>query len=484
MTQASLEKRIAALDARLADVLRQNAELRRENAALKRKVAQLEERLAQNSQNSSKPPSSDPPWLPRSPKKPKGVRKPGGQQGHEGHERVLVPPDQVDERLDFWPERCEGCSADLAQGPRLEAGEPIRYQLVELPQVKPHVTEWCAHTQCCPDCEWATTAQLPEEALRSGFGPRVQALVSVCTGTYRLSKRATQALLSDLFGITMSLGAVSACERRTSEALEGPFDEALRYARCQSVGYADETGWRQGQQRAWVWVLVTRWVTVFLIRARRGADAAKELLGRFSGVLVSDRWCAYSDWPIHMRQLCWAHLLRYFIAFSERRNEARRIGLKLVELTGQMFKWWHKVRDGTMAPSTFRTHMRPVQTEVERLLDQGTRCGHAKVEGTCRAILDLAPALWTFVRVEGVEPTNNAAERALRPSVIMRKTSFGTYSVEGSRFVERMLTVTATLRQQHRNVLNYVTEACERFARGENHPSLLSPLHMMERKAA
>lgn len=280
-------------------------------------------------------------------------------------------------------------------------------------------------------------------------------------------------LLADLFGVVMSPGSVSACERRSSEVLAGPVKEAHEHAQVEPVGYADETGWRQARARAWIWVLVTRWVTVFRVHARRNALAARELLGRFAGVLVSDRWGAYADSPLKRRQLCWAHLQRYWTAFSERRGAAGEIGRQLLELTGQIFQWWHRVRDGTMARSTFVAYMRPVREEVERLLEQGTRCGHAKVAGTCRSILELRPALWTFVRTEAVEPTNNAAQRALRHCVLMRKTSFGTHSEQGSRFVERMLTVHATLRQQGRNVLDYVTEVHQAALHGRKAPSLL-----------
>ena len=218
---------------------------------------------------------------------------------------------------------------------------------------------------------------------------------------------------------------------------------------------------------------MTDWVTVFLVHTRRNASAAQQLLGQFDGILVSDRWSAYGRWSLHKRQLCWAHLLRYFKAFSERRGAARTIGENLLARTKDMFLAWHRVRDGTLVRSTFQATMRPVRAEVERLLGLGSRCGHAKVEATCRDILSLAPALWTFVRVAGVEPTNNAAERALRSCVLMRKTSFGTHSEDGSRFIERMLTVSATLRQQKRNVVDYVTDAVERSFQNQRMPSLL-----------
>jgi transposase len=467
------DDRIAEQDAQLAERDRIIAEQRGQIAALLKRVAKLEEQLRQSSQNSSKPPSSDPPWLLRGTKKKPSGRKPGGQPGHKKNDRKLLAPERVDETHDLWPERCEHCQYTLGSGARLEVGEPLRHQIVELPKVRAHVTEYRLHSECCPACDWATQAALPDGVPTGNFGPRLQAMTSLCSGVYRLSKRTVVSLLADLFGVEMCLGSVTGCEQRTSAVLAPPVEEARRYVEQQPVAYADETGWREARARAWVWVAVTSCVTVFLIHARRNASAARQLLGRFAGVLVSDRWRAYDGWALTMRQLCWAHLKRYFKAFAECRGAAKPIGKKLLALTKQMFHGWHRVRDGTLARSTFQANMRPVRVEVERLLEEGSRCGHPKVEATCRDILTLAPALWTFLRVPGVEPTNNAAERALRFCVIMRKISFGTHSVAGSRFIERMLTVAATLRQQERNIVDYVTDACECELRGRPPPSLL-----------
>ena len=467
-------------DAIIAELRAENRELRErlaerdlQIAELVARVDTLEAKVRQSSGNSSKPPSTDPPWLlPRGKKKPTG-RKPGGQPGHKKHERTLLPTEQVDETHQVWPEQCENCQHDLTTGTRLLVGEPLRHQVTELPEVRAHVTEYRLHTQCCPLCEWATEATLPPGVASTCFGPRLQASVALFSGTYRLTKRTIVSMLSDLFGVDMSLGSVTACEQRTSDVLAAPVDEARRYVEAQSVVYADETGWHEARKRAWIWVAVTQWVTVFLVHRRRNADAARELLGEFGGVLVSDRWSAYQGWSVANRQMCWAHLKRYFTAFSECEGAAKPIGVQLLALTKDMFKKWHRVRDGTMTRSSFQAAMKPIRARVERLLDEGTHCGHSKVEGTCRDVLTLAPALWTFVRVLGVEPTNNFAERALRFCVLMRKTSFGTHSAAGSRFIERMLTVTATLKLQRRNVIEYLTEACERALQGRKAPSLL-----------
>jgi transposase len=242
----------------------------------------------------------------------------------------------------------------------------------------------------------------------------------------------------------------------------------------QPVVNMDETGWRESNQRAWLWVAATTLVTVFLIRLSRGGQVAKEMLGEtFRGIVGSDRWSAYNWLPTLLRQLCWAHLTRDFQAFAEHGGESQRIGEDLLGQADLMFQWWHEVRDGTMSRTTFQEQMQAVQQRVGRLLRQGASRDHSKTAGTCRDILKREEALWTFVRVEGVEPTNNLAERQLRPNVLWRSSSFGTQSQAGSRFAERIMTVVATLKQQDRNVLDYLTETCDAANWSRQAPSLL-----------
>jgi transposase len=270
------------------------------------------------------------------------------------------------------------------------------------------------------------------------------------------------------------VGTISTLEHATVQAVAEPVAEARAYVQVQPTAYMDETGWREGPQRAWLWTAVTAYVTVFVVRLSRSAKVAQELLGeQFWGWLVTDRWSAYTWYPTWRRQLCWAHLLRDIEAMIARGGRSQEIGEALQAQARQMFHWWHRVCDGTLTHASFRTYMQPIRWEVERLLEAGQTCGAPKTEGTCREILKRRQALWTFVRHEGVEPTNNAAERAIRPGVLWRKGSFGTQSADGSRFVEAMMTVAATLKQQHRHVLDYLTAACEAALYGEPPPSLL-----------
>jgi transposase len=340
--------------------------------------------------------------------------------------------------------------------------------------VKPVVMEYQLHQLRCPACGASTRAERPARAPSGAFGPRLQAITALCTGAYHLSKRATPRVLEDLFRLPISVGSITHLEQTTAETLAQPVAEAQASIQAEHTAYLDETGWREGRARARLWTAVTAGVTVFVVRASRSAKVAHELLGeRFWGYLVTDRWSAYTWYPAWRRQVCWAHLRRDIEAMIERGGPSQAIGDALCAQAHQMFHWWHRVRDGTLTQASFASDMRPIRREVERLLEAGQTCGVPKTEGTCREILKVRQALWTFVRHEGVDPTNNAAERAIRPGVLWRKGSFGTQSAEGSCFVATMMTVVATLKQQHRNVLDYVTAACEAALWGEPAPSLI-----------
>jgi len=463
-TPAAIQEYIQALEARVV-ALEETVQ------RLEAMVLHLTEQVQQHSRTSSRPPSSDPPQaLGKRPRREPTGRRPGGQAGHEGHARALVPVEEVDIVVPLKPARCRRCHHPL-QGEDLQ---PQRHQVTEIPPVKPVVTEYQVHQLVCPACGEATRVALPPGVPTGGFGPRLQAMTALCTGGYQLSKRTTQALLEAFFGVSIGLGTITHLEQATTQALAEPVAEARAYVQSQPAAYADETGWREGHQRAWLWTVVTALVTVFLVRRSRSGQVALELLGeRFWGWLVTDRWSAYTWYPTWRRQLCWAHLLRDIEAMIARGGHSAEIGEALRAQARKMFHWWHRVRDGTLTHASFRTYMQPVRQEVERWLEVGQTCGVPKTEGTCREIFKRRQALWTFVRHTGVEPTNNAAERAIRPGVLWRKGSFGTQSAEGARFVEAMMTVVATLKQQHRNVLDYLTVACQAALCGESAPSLL-----------
>lgn len=462
---------IAELRRELAEVRAELVAARAENAELRREIAALKEALGKSSRNSSKPPSSDGPGAKARPKKSPSERKPGGQPGHRRHERVLVPPEKVHEVVPCIPKQCDVCAGFLhGQDP-----EPHRHQVFELPPVEPVVTEYQQHALGCGLCGHRTMGKLPEGASTRAFGPTVDAVVAVLMGVYRLTKRQVPELMRDLFDLNMSVGAVIGCQQSASAAIAEAVEEARSYVKQQPVKHADETGWREGvsRSRAWLWTIVTTQVVVFMIHARRNAEAAKELLGDWLGVLVTDRHGAYNWWPNCRRQFCWAHLKRDLKAIVERGGESARVGKGMLDEVERMFTWWHRVRDGTLARSTFRVYMRTVQRRFEVLLAEGEAVPHPKTSKTCALLLKRRDALWTFVYIEGVEPTNNGAEQVVRHGVIMRKISYGTHSVAGSRFVERMLTVHATLRRQRRNILDFMRGACTAALRRHPAPSIL-----------
>ena len=472
-TPSEAQAYIRALEARVEALEAMVQALQEHNRA-------LQEQLNQTSQNSSRPPSSDPPQHAR-PHRPRSKRHRGGQPGHPGHTRTLLPVEEVDAVVVLKPEQCTHCHAPL-QG---DDPTPWRHQVIELPPIKPVVTEYQWHQLVCAACGEVTRVPWPEGVPSGTYGPRVQATVALYTGAYRLSKRLTQQVMDEVFGVPVSVGTISQVERATTAAVATPVEEARTYVHEQAVAHLDETSWRQGDKRAWLWVAVTSWVTVFVVRLSRGGQVARELLGeRFAGILVTDRYSAYNWYPVRWRQLCWAHLLRDFAAMRGRGGRSEEIGDALLAQAHQMFTWWHRVREGTLKRSTFRSYMTPLRREVERLLEAGSRCGVPKTAGTCRDILKRREALWTFVQVAGVEPTNNTAERSIRPGVLWRKGSFGTQSAEGSRFVESMMTVVATLKQQQRSVLEYLTTACEAALRGEQAPSLLPASDQKSQAAA
>ena len=464
----SIPAQVVQLQVLLGAALERIRQLEQENA-------QLRERLRQNSTNSSKPPSSDAPGTARAKKKKKRRRRrPGGQPGHPKHERELVPLESVQQVVELVPERCQQCQHRL----KGKDAKPQRHQVVELEPVKAVVTEYRSHRLECALCGSFTRAEVPREA-RSAFGERLGASMSLLVGKYRLSKRLVCEVLSDLGGVHVSVGSVSNLEQQLSAALKAPVEQAQQYVRNAAVVNADETGWAQGVKagraaRAWLWVVASTLVVVFQIATSRGSQVIKALLGEdFLGWLITDRWSAYDWYDPGLRQLCWSHLTRDFQAIIDRGGQAGLLGRKLMAERNRMFKWWHRVRDGTLERREFQRRMRPVERRVGDLLRLAQACGQKKTAGMAKRILRLEKCLWVFVDVPGVEPTNNYGERTIRQGVIYRKISFGTRSERGSRFIERILTVVTTLKQQKRNPLEFLTAALGAYRRGLPPPSLL-----------
>jgi transposase len=458
----------------------------KELAESESKNQELLEKINRTSNNSSSSPSTDPPGTPKAQKKKKSGKKRGGQPGHKGHSRFLYEPSECEEVLDHHPLTCSCCGEAL----KGEDANPYRHQVVEIPPIKPIVIEHRLHQLVCDSCGTTTRAVLPEDVSPSGYGTRVVAVVAVLSGAYRHSQRMVQSAISEVFGISMSLGTVNKLRLEASSAIESVVESAKTYVQLSRVVGADETRFAQGnadgcnekKTQAWLWVMVTPLVAFFEITLSRCADTAKNLLGEgFSGILNSDRFASYNWVGIFQRQLCWAHIKREFIKISERTGVSKLIGEALLKQEEELFKLWYQVRDGTLSRCEFQLKVQVIRNSIKSSLEEAANysVGYkektplAKTVRTCRKLLKVEPALWLFVDVEGVEPTNNAAERAIRPAVIWRRTSFGSQTYAGSTFVSRMLTVVTSLKFQRRNVLEFMTEAIGAKRDGTSAPSLL-----------
>jgi transposase len=306
-----------------------------------------------------------------------------------------------------------------------------------------------------------TQAEWGEEMPPGSFGARLQATIAYLTGRLTLSHRDTAEALSVLHGVEISLGSISAVQQQISRALAAPVETAREFVRAQAVNHVDEIGWREQSKLNWMWVNATRQVTAFQIAPKRDAATAREVIGRArASIITTERYLGYNWLATQRRQVCWAHLSRDFQAMAERGGESQEIGQALLEQTKEVFRLWHQMRDRAVSRRKFRQLMIPVEQRITELLDKGSQCRSSKTRGTCRRIQAVEAALWTFVRMKGVESTNNAAERALRRAVLWRRKSFGTQSETGSRFVERILSAVTTLRQQGRDVMEYLTAAC------------------------
>lgn len=465
---AELESTLVLRDARIAE---QDAQI----AELIEKVGVLTEQLRQNSSNSHKPPSSDPPGsgtnsgtrkAKREGKKTK--RKRGGQRGHKGHHRELVPEDQVGDFVHCYPDQCESCWKPL---PEIADPRATRFQVTEIPPVVPHTIEYRCHEVKCA-CGHRTRGRLGDDVPTSPFGPRLMSIIGLLSGVYHVSRRKTVSLLADLLGVRISLGAVSAVETRVSEAVRPAVDEAWNKLGDAPVKHTDGTGWLQAGMALAVWTIATATVTVFKIVTDSSKATLQSLLGSLSGILVSDRAAALNFWAIEKRQVCWAHLLRKFVSFSERDGPAGRFGRELLDYTGLLFEYWHAYKDGEISRSTFRAWMKPVRAGIEDVLERAVAADIKRLSGSCANMLAHKLAFWTFVDTADVDPTNNHAERELRAFVLWRKRCFGSRSERGNLFAERLMTVAHTARKQKRDVLAFLTDCCDAYVSGTPAPSL------------
>jgi transposase len=449
------------------------------------RLTHLEERLNQNSQNSSQPSSKDGFGKKVKPEKtPK--KKPSRSQNLETPKRELYALEECQAVHIQVPEHCHQCKESLSG----TDPHPYRHQVIEIPPISPKVTEYQLHQLECAHCGAFTRGTLPPDICASGYGERLAGVVSLLSSEYRQSHRMVQRLLGAIFNIPISRSSVNRLRQEVSEAVSTAVESAGQYVQSQGVIHSDETSFKQGnrdglntnQTQGWVWSLVTPLVSFFEVVLSRSGATAQALIGKdFGGVVVSDRYSSYTWIELSQRQVCWAHLKRDFTAISQRKGVSKDIGDALLFREKRLFRWWHRVRDGTLTRDEFRVLVEPLRAGLRADLESAAelpiapqeKTPLAKTVRTCAQVLKVESALWTFVEMPGVEPTNNAAERALRPAVIWRRTSFGSQSKAGSQFVSRMLTVVTSLKAQQRDVLDFLAQSCRAARLGLPTPSLL-----------
>jgi len=436
------------------------------------RIATLERQLGRSSKNSSQPPSADPPSTPpRRGKDPSG-RKQGAQPGHEGKGRPLLPAWAVDEVVEHWPASC-GCGHVFADGELVAAGDPARHQVEELPVMAVHVTEHQCQRVRCPDCGERPRSRLPVGVAASAFGPRFHAAVAVLSTRNRISRRDVVELCEQLFGARISSGTVDAILARMADALTEPYEDLLDRVRSAGALNMDETGWRTSGQRRALWGAFSERHAVLAITASRHEDHAKALLGDSSAIVTSDRWWAYAHLPVGRRQVCWAHLLRDFKAHAEGLASEHAFGEHGLRVCEQLF-WAWEIYQHTGDRSDLKLSIRALRRELKPILRTyaGKAPRYKYTRGMARNLLKVWGALWTFADHNGVQPTNNHAERALRGAVIYRKLSLGTQSASGERRIERLLSAHTTCRLQRRSLHAYLIDTIGAHSRGDPVPLL------------
>ena len=444
-------------------------------AQLEAKVLALEGQL-RDLLDKLKPPTPPrpAPKLPAAPaKKPTG-RQPGAQDGHPAHLKRRLPPERVDHVVPFIPQRCRKCAADLPRKAGAHDPPPTWHQVAELPPVAAEITEYQGHYRTCPCCGEVNHAAIPQNVRAHAIGPRLSATLSYLAGSHGMSKRGLEEVCEAVFEAPLALGTVANLEAEMSMALAGAHREALDAVAAAEVKHVDETGWKERGKKRWLWVAATATLAAFLISPWRNLKALLCLLGPdFVGILCSDRWRAYEEWPLMQRQVCWAHLKRNWEKLVERGGKAKAIGQACLEVHRQVFELWHLYRGGGLSYRQLDDAMAPLMLALQETLQTGGRSRDAKLARHCARVLEVSPALWAFLVCAGVEPTNNHAERVLRRAVLWRRRSFGCHSADGCRFVERLLTVVQSLRLQKRSVLAFLHETLAAHRTGAQLPRLI-----------
>jgi transposase len=446
----------------------------------------LEQKAAASSLNSSQAPSADAPKTRQQRRqearekakallaKDRKKRNAGGQPGHRGAGRELLSEDQMQHIVDHYPDDCSSCGREFTDSEKVPRHRPGRHQVAELPPITVVYTEHRTHRLRCPGCAKRTRAKLGI-AGESAFGPGLQATAVTLTARNRISRRDMSELLWELFGVRVSVGAIDQICQRTSALLSDPHARLVSQVLGSGAINVDETGWFLGGENRTMWTAATARAAIFQIVENRHRDRLQELLGTgFEGIVTSDRWWAYDLLDPEQRQACWSHLQRDFRFHSEGLAAQQQFGQAGLALTRRLFETWHAYLEHHDR-DRLTVEMTPIQNELRALLEHAANGSkrHRLHRRFANNLLKLWSALWTFITVPGVTPTNNAAERALRGPVIHRRLSHGNQSDDGERFTERSLSASVTCRLQHRSLLAYLRDVLTANQTGGALPALL-----------
>jgi len=330
------------------------------------------------------------------------------------------------------------------------------HQVIELPPIEMQITHFELHQGHCLGCGRLLKAEVPS-AYRTGYGPRLSALMGELSGMHGTSRRLIQDFCHSVLHIPISLGAVQKVIDRVSEALQPHYQVIAELARQAPVGYIDETPWYCQHALQWLWTMVTDSVTLYLIHPNRSKDAFFELIEDWKGLLVSDGYGVYQDW-VNRRQTCLAHLIRTARGLSEKRDpELAACGAWALAELQRLCHMAKAPPSGGEWNAWYARFCSLIGRYHERKDDAGRLARRLQRE---------MASLWVFLVEHGVEATNNRAERALRFGVLWRKRSSGTASVKGNRWVERILSLRQTCRQLGQSSFGVLVDALSSAFRG------------------
>ena len=433
---------------------------------MQKEIERLEEKINKNSNNSSKPPSTD--QKSNTPDKNRKKRKTSN-----GKHRPLFPKDQVDHTVECTAKICPCCSSvDIKE---LDINEIL--QQVELPEIKAIITEYILKKYQCCSCRNNFKADLPKGIPNSVFGAKLMGLVSILTGTYHLAKREAIQLVKDLYDVDIGLGSIPNIEQRVTKALDTVCERIHNFIlKSDFTKHFDETTWRDRGKRHYVWLATCSEAAIYMIDRFRNKIAFQKLIKNedlSSKSCVSDRYAVYNN-VSQTHQFCLAHLIRDFRNYSQRDGPDKSIGEYLEKALSKACFIHKKYRDGKITFANRNRQLGKARKKVQYGLDDGYANGSDDLSGLCSRLLDHFNNLWMFAKKQGIEPTNNLAERDLRKLVIWRKKSYGTRSIRGKSFVEKITSVVQTLRKQKKNALSFVESAIKAFYSNEE-PALINP---------